>query len=148
MIFLFFVERRTSNTNTTPQNQQFNDNQQLFLGNIPHHATDDELKALFSRFGTVVDLRILSKQGQPKIPGQRPPPNYGFITYEDAAAVQECLANLVRKFYKKNLVKLMLIQISFSAIIFPGQLSRWSKIECGREENAYSSSRRKWRTYW
>lgn len=87
-------ERRTSNTNSVPQNQQFNDNQQLFLGNIPHHASDDELKALFSRFGTVVDLRILSKQGQPKIPGQRPPPNYGFITYEDSAAVQECLANL------------------------------------------------------
>ncbi|XP_063704111.1 ras GTPase-activating protein-binding protein 2 [Culicoides brevitarsis] len=87
-------ERRTSNTNTVPQNQQFNDNQQLFLGNIPHHASDEELKALFSRFGTVVDLRILSKQGQPKVPGQRPPPNYGFITYEDAAAVQECLANL------------------------------------------------------
>lgn len=88
-------ERRTSNTNTVPPNQQFNDNQQLFLGNIPHHASDEELKALFSRFGTVVDLRILSKQSQPKIPGTRPPPNYGFITYEDAAAVQECLANLV-----------------------------------------------------
>uniref|UniRef100_A0A336KJA6 CSON012239 protein n=1 Tax=Culicoides sonorensis TaxID=179676 RepID=A0A336KJA6_CULSO len=87
-------ERRTSNTNVAPQNQQFNDNQQLFLGNIPHHATDEDLKVLFSRFGTVVDLRILSKQGQPKVPGQRPPPNYGFITYEDPAAVQECLANL------------------------------------------------------
>lgn len=92
---ILVTERRTSNTNTAPQNQQANDNQQLFLGNIPHHAGDEELKALFSRFGTVVDLRILSKQGQPKIPGQRPPPNYGFITYEDSAAVQECLANLV-----------------------------------------------------
>lgn len=92
-------ERRISNTNTVPQNQQFNDNQQLFLGNIPHHASDEELKALFSRFGTVVDLRILSKQTQPKIPGTRPPPNYGFITYEDSVAVQECLANLVCQFY-------------------------------------------------
>lgn len=94
MTFLI-TERRTSNTATAPQNQQFNDNQQLFLGNIPHHASDDELKTLFSRFGTVVDLRILSKQGQPKVPGTRPPPNYGFITYEDVDAVQNCLANLV-----------------------------------------------------
>jgi len=86
-------ERRTSNSNTTTQNQQFNDSQQLFLGNIPHHASEDELKTLFSRFGTVLELRILSKQGQ-KIQGQRPPPNYGFITYEDSVAVQECLANL------------------------------------------------------
>lgn len=94
IFYLSIVERRTSNSNTSNANQQFNDSQQLFLGNIPHHASEEELKALFSRFGTVVDLRILSKQGQ-KIQGQRPPPNYGFITYEDAAAVQECLANLV-----------------------------------------------------
>ncbi|XP_055612948.1 ras GTPase-activating protein-binding protein 2 isoform X2 [Uranotaenia lowii] len=71
---------------------QFGDNYQLFLGNIPHHATEDDLKVLFSKYGTVVDLRIHSKQGQ-KLPGVRAPPNYGFITYEDPASVQNCLAN-------------------------------------------------------
>lgn len=75
--------------------QQFSDSHQLFLGNIPHHASEEDLRSLFGRFGTIADLRILSKQGQ-KLPGQRPPPNYGFITYEDAASVQECLTNLVR----------------------------------------------------
>jgi len=86
-------ERRTSNSNVPNIQQQFGDSHQLFLGNIPHHASEEELRSLFGRFGTIADLRILSKQG-PKIPGQRPPPNYGFITYEDAASVQECLANL------------------------------------------------------
>ncbi|XP_053693153.1 ras GTPase-activating protein-binding protein 2 isoform X2 [Sabethes cyaneus] len=72
---------------------QFGDNHQLFLGNIPHHATEEELKTLFSRYGTVVDLRIHSKAGQ-KMPGVRAPPNYGFLTYDDPAAVQNCLANM------------------------------------------------------
>uniref|UniRef100_A0A182W5S8 NTF2 domain-containing protein n=1 Tax=Anopheles minimus TaxID=112268 RepID=A0A182W5S8_9DIPT len=72
---------------------QFGDNHQLFLGNIPHHATEEELKTLFSKFGTVVDLRIMSKSVQ-KMPGVRTPPHYGFITYEDPASVQNCLANM------------------------------------------------------
>lgn len=72
---------------------QFGDNHQLFLGNIPHHATEDELRTLFSKFGTVVDLRILSKSVQ-KMPGVRTPPHYGFITYEDPSSVQTCLSNM------------------------------------------------------
>uniref|UniRef100_A0A1B0C3I2 NTF2 domain-containing protein n=1 Tax=Glossina palpalis gambiensis TaxID=67801 RepID=A0A1B0C3I2_9MUSC len=82
-----FDQRRTNN------NQQFGDNQQLFLGNIPHHASEEELKALFARFGTVVDLRILSKGSNKLPPGIRNPQNYGFITYEDAESVQNCLAH-------------------------------------------------------
>ncbi|XP_065372099.1 ras GTPase-activating protein-binding protein 2 [Calliphora vicina] len=82
-----FEPRRTTNS------QQFGDSQQLFLGNIPHHASEDELKALFSRFGQVVDLRILSKSSGKLPPGARNPLNYGFITYNDAEAVQNCLAN-------------------------------------------------------
>lgn len=71
---------------------QFGDNHQLFLGNIPHHATEEELTVLFSKYGTVVDLRIHSKPGA-KVPGVRAPPNYGFITYEDPSSVQNCLAD-------------------------------------------------------
>ncbi|XP_017966528.1 ras GTPase-activating protein-binding protein 2 isoform X2 [Drosophila navojoa] len=81
-----FEQRRPSNA------QQFGDNQQLFLGNIPHHASEEELRQLFSRFGNVIDLRILSKVGK-IITGTRSPLNYGFITYDDAEAVQKCLAN-------------------------------------------------------
>ncbi|XP_050099382.1 putative uncharacterized protein DDB_G0271606 [Anopheles aquasalis] len=72
---------------------QFGDNHQLFLGNIPHHATEEELKTLFSKYGTVVDLRILSKTVQ-KLPGVRTPPHYGFITYEDPSSVQTCLSHM------------------------------------------------------
>lgn len=93
-----FIERRSSNTNNS---QNFGDNHQLFLGNIPHAATEDELKTLFSKFGTVVDLRVHSKPGGPKmlVPGARAPPNYGFITYEDPESVQNCLESQVKIFF-------------------------------------------------
>lgn len=89
IIYTEFEQRRPSNA------QQFGDNQQLFLGNIPHHASEEELRQLFSRFGNVIDLRILSKVGSKVLPGMRSPLNYGFITYDDPEAVQKCLANCV-----------------------------------------------------
>lgn len=82
------MERRPSNA------QLYGDNHQLFLGNVPHHATEDELSAIFNKFGTVVDLRIHSKSG-PKMPGVRAPANYGFITYDDPDSVKNCLAHMV-----------------------------------------------------
>lgn len=66
------------------------DSNQLFLGNLPHHATEEELKKLFAQFGPVADLRIHSKNNNLK--GSGPPgnkvPNYGFITFEDPSAVK------------------------------------------------------------
>ncbi|XP_055848471.1 ras GTPase-activating protein-binding protein 2 [Episyrphus balteatus] len=92
-----FEQRRPGgNTNT----QQFSDSNQLFLGNVPHHATEDELKQLFNRFGAVMDLRIHSKPG-PKVPGIRNPQNYGFITYQDSQSVENCLSHCPL-FYPEN----------------------------------------------
>lgn len=97
-IFIYlFAERR--------QSSQFGDNHQLFLGNIPHHATEEDLTVLFSKYGTVVDLRIHSKPGA-KVPGVRAPPNYGFITYEDPTSVQNCLADTVRTLPRKYFPRL------------------------------------------
>lgn len=73
----------------------YGDANQLFLGNLPHSATEEELRELFSQFGTVVELRIHSKPGGKSVPGARVPPNYGFITYEDQQSVQNCLASRV-----------------------------------------------------
>lgn len=66
-------ERRSKNAN------QFSDDHQLFIGNVPHQATEKELKIMFGRFGTVVDLQIHLKSDGP---GIRAPQNYGVITYE------------------------------------------------------------------
>jgi hypothetical protein len=71
-------ERRVSNNN--------DGSCQLFLGNLPTLATEDELKQLFSVFGKIADLRIHTKQSLKG--GNRPVPNYGFITFEDPASAQ------------------------------------------------------------
>ncbi|XP_069671882.1 ras GTPase-activating protein-binding protein 1 isoform X2 [Periplaneta americana] len=70
--------------------QQYSDSHQLFMGNLPHHATEDELKDLFGKYGQIVDLRIHSKQNNKGLPGNRVP-NYGFIIFEDVNTVQHVL---------------------------------------------------------
>ncbi|CAB3226826.1 unnamed protein product [Arctia plantaginis] len=68
--------------------RRYSDAQQLFLGNLPHYATEEELRALFARFGPVAELRVHSK---PAISGPLRHPNYGFITYETSQAAHDCL---------------------------------------------------------
>ncbi|XP_013166523.1 PREDICTED: ras GTPase-activating protein-binding protein 2, partial [Papilio xuthus] len=68
--------------------RRYSDSQQLFLGNLPHSATEEELRALFARFGPVAELRVHSKAAAPGAPRH---PNYGFITYETAQAAHDCL---------------------------------------------------------
>lgn len=81
-------ERRRSQTNNS-----FGDSNQLFLGNLPHSVTEQDLREIFVQFGGIVDLRIHSKpNSKAGPPGSRAPPNYGFITYETQQAVQSCLA--------------------------------------------------------
>ncbi|KAF5276201.1 hypothetical protein FQR65_LT04006 [Abscondita terminalis] len=81
----------------------FGDSHQLFLGNLPHSATEDELRDIFASFGQIVDLRIHSKpNAKGTTPGGRAPPNYGFITYENQQAVLNCLASKPIYYPDKN----------------------------------------------
>ncbi len=72
----------------THENRVFDDSHQLFFGNVPRGATEDELREIFSKFGRIIDLRIHTKSQQKSA---RQLPNYGFITFEDQQAVQNCL---------------------------------------------------------
>lgn len=75
-------ERRTSSN----YNQE--GNCQLFLGNLPTRATEEELRSMFQVYGKIVDLRIHNKPQQ-KNSNNRPVPNYGFITFEDPVAAMK-----------------------------------------------------------
>ncbi|XP_045461645.1 ras GTPase-activating protein-binding protein 1 isoform X2 [Harmonia axyridis] len=84
---VFVDDRRKSQTNN------YSDSNQLFLGNLPHNATEEELRDIFSDFGPIVDLRVHSKGANKNgMAGGRTPPNYGFITFETQQGVQNCLA--------------------------------------------------------
>lgn len=92
------VRERRSSTNNS---QAYGDSQQLFVGNIPHHATEDDLKAMFGKYGVVLELRIFAKQNQ-TLPGGkgatgRVPQNYGFVTFKEAESAQAVLANPVSR---------------------------------------------------
>lgn len=48
------------------------DSQQLFVGNLTHSITEEDLKNHFTQFGKVLDMRINTKQPQ-KIGGGKVP---------------------------------------------------------------------------
>lgn len=86
-------ERRTSGS--TYNNNNLEGNNQLFLGNLPTRATEEELRQMFSVFGKITDLRIHNKPQQ-KNSQNRPVPNYGFITFEDPASALKLQDSQVR----------------------------------------------------
>ncbi|XP_071513229.1 ras GTPase-activating protein-binding protein 1 isoform X2 [Panulirus ornatus] len=65
------------------------DSQQIFVGNLPHTAGEEDLKAEFSRFGKIVDVRINTAKGKTGPKGQVP--NFGFITFDEEIAVSRAL---------------------------------------------------------
>merc|ERR1719394_1673947 len=72
------------------------DSQQLFVGNLPHNCNEEELMDLFGKFGKVVDVRINQKSGRENAVargGKAPQfvPNFGFIVFEQADAVERAL---------------------------------------------------------
>lgn len=69
---------------------RYPDAHQLFVGNLPHDASEQELKDFFSEFGTVMELRINTKGAGPA--GQKVP-NFGFVVFDSAEPVQKALQN-------------------------------------------------------
>jgi RNA recognition motif-containing protein len=57
----------------------------LFVGDLPPHFVSDDLLAVFSGFGGLVDARVVG--GQP----------YGFVTFADEAGAQAALEAVQRQ---------------------------------------------------
>lgn len=58
----------------------------VFVRNVHFQATDDELKALFSKFGTVTSVRrVTHKDGKPK--------GIAFVDFDTEASAQKCVAS-------------------------------------------------------
>ncbi|XP_032680732.1 ras GTPase-activating protein-binding protein 2 isoform X1 [Odontomachus brunneus] len=79
--------------------RQYSDAHQLFLGNLPHNASESDLRQVFERYGRVAELRVHSKsndrcKGPQGGNNTARVPNYGFITFEDQQVVTKVLNSL------------------------------------------------------
>jgi len=97
-----------NNNNNVNNNTMYRIPNRIFVGGIPAHASQDELRDYFSHFGRVKDARIIGDaRGNSK--------GYGFVTYEsenDASKVlslkeedlifKENKLNIGHAFRKKN----------------------------------------------
>lgn len=72
--------------------QQYPDSQQVFVGNLPHFISEDQVKERFGEFGKVLEFRINSKPST-KMPSGKVVPNCGFVVFDSAEAVQAALKN-------------------------------------------------------
>ncbi|XP_013781995.1 ras GTPase-activating protein-binding protein 1-like [Limulus polyphemus] len=66
------------------------DSQQLFVGNLPHSISEEELKEFFSQYGRVLEMRINTKPPMKMNSGTKVP-NFGFIVMDDPADVSNIL---------------------------------------------------------
>ena len=74
-------------------NIEYPSEQQLFVGNLKSFVTEDDLKDHFQNYGTVIKVNIVvARQGSNK-------PNYGFVIFEDAKAVDCVFDNLVSFYF-------------------------------------------------
>lgn len=78
------ADKRFAGSNRHP------DTHQVFVGNLSQELSDAELKAFFNQFGRVVEVRINSNTKQQS--GRRLP-NYGFVVFDDARAVENVLSS-------------------------------------------------------
>ncbi|XP_059483455.1 ras GTPase-activating protein-binding protein 2-like [Neocloeon triangulifer] len=82
-------DRRRSLGGTGGGPNRHPDSHQVFVGNIPVDAHEADVKNVFSKYGTVVDLRIInSKNVAGKVF-----PKYGFVIFSDTNAVHNCLSS-------------------------------------------------------
>lgn len=66
-----------------------NDVLQVFIGNIPHEANEEDIHQMFSRFGRISRVRLHSN------PRKEWLPRYAFISYDNVQSVRQCLMNKV-----------------------------------------------------
>lgn len=72
---------------------QYPDVQQVFVGNLPHSITEDQVRERFEEFGRVLEFRINPKPSSKMTSGGKTVPNCGFVIFDSAEAAQAVLKN-------------------------------------------------------
>lgn len=77
----------------------------LYIGNLPHAATEDGLRLLFARFGTVRSATIVTD----KIHGRRR--RFGFVEMSSAAEAKSAIGRLNMTQYEDTVMSVSLAKI-------------------------------------
>ncbi|CAN7994202.1 unnamed protein product [Ixodes hexagonus] len=72
---------------------QYPDVQQVFVGNLPHFITEEQVRERFEEFGRVLEFRINPKPSSKMTSGGKTVPNCGFVIFDSAEAAQAVLKN-------------------------------------------------------
>ncbi|KAL3244429.1 hypothetical protein MRX96_002195 [Rhipicephalus microplus] len=72
---------------------QYPDNQQVFVGNLPHSITEEQVLKRFEEFGHVLEFRMNSRSTSKMTAGGKAVPNCGFVIFESCEAVETVLHN-------------------------------------------------------
>lgn len=73
--------------------QQYPDVQQVFVGNLPHSITEEQVRERFEEFGRVIEFRINPKPSSKMTSAGKTVPNCGFVIFDSAEAAQAVLKN-------------------------------------------------------
>lgn len=73
---------------SAPNDTQLSEERKLFVGNLSWNTTDESLGEAFSRYGTVVDSRVIFDRFTGKSRG------FGFIEYEAPDSASEALVGM------------------------------------------------------
>lgn len=60
----------------------------IYVGNLPYSTTDEDLRQMFSQFGEVVDVRVISDRNTGQSKG------FGFVEMASDDATREAIAQL------------------------------------------------------
>lgn len=104
--------------------KQYPDENQVFVGNLPQHIIEENLRTLFAKFGNILDVRI-NRQNQ-KMGSNVKTPNYGFVTFENPDIVQQIL--------KQKVIHILFLKFYLNFILMSAHLLRWPSIQCRGEE--------------
>lgn len=88
------------NDDPVSKRSTYPDNQQLFVGNLPHSVTDKELQEFFEQYGSVADVKINRKGPTTNLP------NFGFVAFETTDAVQQAMKAKPLMLYGKHRINI------------------------------------------
>ena len=64
------------------------ENNRLYVGNLPYKTTDEDLKKLFSESGEVTEAKVITDKFSGRSKG------FGFVTMKDAAAAEKAMKDM------------------------------------------------------